>query len=203
MRMSGTGLLIATVGAVGILHTLVPDHWLPISLLARQRRWSAARTASAAATAGVGHTVSTLFLGALMWVAGALVAERFGHIVSYASSAALVLFGLWIAVSAARELRHGRHHENQERTALLLILGSSPMVEGIPAFFAAGRYGAGTLGVMALVFAVSTIATYVILCVSSFAALERVKLGPLERYGEVLSGTLVMLVGLAFAVWRI
>jgi hypothetical protein len=27
------------------------------------------------------------------------------------------------------------------RTLLLLILGSSPMVEGIPAFFAASRYG--------------------------------------------------------------
>jgi hypothetical protein len=201
--MSGTGLLIATVGAVGVLHTLVPDHWLPISLLARQRRWSAARTASAAAIAGIGHTVSTLFLGALMWVAGVVVAERFGHIVSYASSAALVLFGLWIAISAVRELQHSHHHENPERTALLLILGSSPMVEGIPAFFAAGQYGAGTLGVMALVFALSTIATYVVLCISSSAALERVKLGPLERYGEVLSGTLVMLVGLAFAVWRI
>jgi nickel/cobalt transporter (NicO) family protein len=29
--------------------------------------------------------------------------------------------------------------------ALLLILGSSPMIEGIPAFFAAGQYGIGLL----------------------------------------------------------
>lgn len=200
--MGGTGLLIATVGAVGVLHTLVPDHWLPISVIARQRRWNAARTATAAATAGVGHTVSTLVLGAIMWAAGAVVAERFGHVVSYASSAALVIFGLWIAISAAREQQH-EHHETHERTALLFILGSSPMIEGIPAFFAAGQYGLGTLATMAIVFAGATILTYVVLCVSSFAALERVKLGPMERYGEVLSGALVMLVGIAFAVWQI
>jgi hypothetical protein len=200
--MSGTGLLIATVGAVGVLHTLVPDHWLPISIIARQRRWNAARTASAAAIAGIGHTISTLLLGAVMWAAGAVVAERFGHAISYASSAALVIFGLWIAVSAAREQRHA-HPERQERTALLLIVGSSPMVEGIPAFFAAGQYGAGALAVMAIVFAIATISTDVILCVSSFAALDRMKFGPLERYGEVFSGGLVTLVGLVFAVWQI
>jgi hypothetical protein len=200
--MSGTGLLIATVGAVGVLHTLVPDHWLPISVIARQRRWSLARTASAGAVAGVGHTVSTLALGGVMWVAGAVVAQRFGHAISYASSAALVIFGLWIAIGAVREQQRPES-EGHERTALLLILGSSPMVEGIPAFFAAGRYGAGALSAMAIVFACATILTYVLLCVSSFAAFHRMKLGPLERYGEVLSGGIVTLVGLAFAVWRI
>lgn len=30
-------LLVVTVGAVGVLHTLVPDHWAPIVILARQR----------------------------------------------------------------------------------------------------------------------------------------------------------------------
>jgi hypothetical protein len=38
---------------------------------------------------------------------------------------------------------HDHRHKTTARTALLLILGSSPMVEGIPAFFAAGKYGVG------------------------------------------------------------
>ncbi|HEX3882288.1 MAG TPA: hypothetical protein VHW66_06490 [Stellaceae bacterium] len=33
--------------------------------------------------------------------------------------------------------------------ALLLILGSSPMVEGIPAFFAASRYAGAVIALMA------------------------------------------------------
>jgi putative Mn2+ efflux pump MntP len=199
--MSGTVLLIATVGAVGVLHTLVPDHWLPISLLARHRGWNAGQTASAAATAGLGHTVSTLALGVVLWIAGALAAQRLGEAISYASSAALIAFGLWIAIGALREQAR-EQYEPRERTALLLILGSSPMIEGIPAFFAAGKYGTGTLAAMAVVFAAATIFTYVALCVTSFSAIARIKIRPLERYGEVVSGALVMLVGLAFAVWR-
>jgi hypothetical protein len=39
--------------------------------------------------------------------------------------------------------QHAHNHKTAARRALLLILGSSPMVEGIPAFFAAGKYGVG------------------------------------------------------------
>ena len=83
---------------------------------------------------------------------------------------------------------------------MLLILGSSPMAEGIPAFFAASKYGLGLIVVMSVVFAISTIATYVLLCVSSTAGLQRVRLGAFERYGEVLSGAFIALVGVAFWV---
>lgn len=72
------------------------------------------------------------------------------------------------------------------------------MVEGIPAFFAASRFGVGLLIVMALVFAVCTIGTYVALTVASVRAMQNVDLGPLERYGEVLSGALIALLGIVF-----
>jgi hypothetical protein len=96
---------------------------------------------------------------------------------------------------------HDHRHKTTARTALLLILGSSPMVEGIPAFFAAGKYGAGLIAIMAVVFALSTIATYVILCVYSTVGLQHVRLGAFERYGEVLNGAFIALVGLAFWMW--
>lgn len=72
------------------------------------------------------------------------------------------------------------------------------MVEGIPAFFAAGKYGVGVIGLMAIVFAISTIATYVLLCVYSTTSLQRVSFGHFERYGEVLSGAFIALVGVVF-----
>ena len=77
------------------------------------------------------------------------------------------------------------------------------MVEGIPAFFAAGRYGAGLIAAMAAIFAAATIATYVGLCVLSTAGLSRVTLGPLERFGEVLSGAVIAALGVAFWVWPV
>jgi ABC-type nickel/cobalt efflux system permease component RcnA len=109
---------------------------------------------------------------------------------------------------------HEHHHEEPDsdravarkvssRTALLLILGSSPMVEGIPAFFAAGKYGASLILIMALVFAASTIVTYVGLCVYSTIHLQRMKFDAFERYGEVISGAFIVVVGLAFWVFPV
>jgi hypothetical protein len=202
-------LLVGAVAGVGVLHTVVPDHWLPLALLARQRGWSKTETARAAVQAGIGHVLSTLLLAIVFWAAGTILAARFGRLIDAASSLALMGFGAWITCSAWLELhrpKHPPHHhphlsKTSNRTALLLILGSSPMVEGIPAFFAAAKYGVGLLGVMTAVFAISTVATYVLMSVSSAAGLQKLRLGSIERYGEVLSGAFIVLVGLVFGIW--
>ncbi|GAC1533443.1 MAG: hypothetical protein NVS2B17_01140 [Candidatus Velthaea sp.] len=206
-------VLVGAVVAVGILHTMVPDHWVPIALIARQRGWTRAQTARAALQAGTGHVVSTLLIGVVVWFAGVAVATRFGTLVSMLSSIALIAFGAWIAIGAWRELHHGDSHEHEHehaapeaassRTALLLILGSSPMIEGIPAFFAAGKYGVGQIVVMAVAFAISTIVTYVALCVYSSAGLQRVRFARFEEYGEVISGSFIALIGLVFLIFPI
>lgn len=237
-------LLLLAVTAVGILHTLVPDHWAPIVLLARQYGWERSRVARVAFGAGLGHALSTLALGVLVWAGGAIFAQKFGHVVGIASSVALITFGAWVAIGAVRELRHGsdrellghthvhrhaggvvhshRHvhdssdshevsgnlvlapplhvheHRASSRLSLMLILGSSPMIEGIPAFFAASRYGIGLLAIMAALFTIATVTTYVLLCVASAEGVSRIGLGPLERYGEVASGAFIALLGFVF-----
>jgi hypothetical protein len=205
MRLGPELLLVGAVIAVGVLHTLVPDHWVPIAVVARNLRWTRVQTARAAAVAGLGHTLSTLAIGLLAWFAGLALAVRFGNLVSLVASVALIAFGLWIAVGSLREMRASgvddQSHGRNVRTTLLLILGSSPMVEGIPAFFAAASFGIGLLIAMAACFAVSTIATYVTLCVYSHAALQSLSFGPLERYGEVLSGGVITIVGIVFLLW--
>jgi hypothetical protein len=214
VTIGSEALLVGVVVAVGILHTLVPDHWLPIALVARSAGWTRMQTARAGAAAGLGHTLSTLALGIVVWLAGLALAQRFGNLLSLLSSIALIAFGLWIAISSLLDIKRGAEHRNEraheraaggaqqgKRTTLLLILGSSPMAEGIPAFFAASRFGIGLLLVMAVCFAVSTIATYALLCANAQAALERVSMGPLERYAEVLSGAIVALVGIIFLIW--
>jgi hypothetical protein len=41
---------------------MVPDHWVPIALYARQHGWSKAETARAALMAGTGHVLFTLLI---------------------------------------------------------------------------------------------------------------------------------------------
>ena len=100
MTFSPELLLIVSVGVVGVLHTIVPDHWVPITLIARQRGWSKGETARAAFQAGVGHVVSTLIIASAIWFAGVAVAAKFGHFIDTAASVALIGFGGWIAASS-------------------------------------------------------------------------------------------------------
>src|SRR5271154_4747838 len=103
-------LLVGTTLAVGVLHTIVPDHWAPIVLIARQRGWSRAETARAALQAGTGHVASTLVIALVVWLAGVAGATRFGDFVDTASRLALIVFGGWIGISALRDMRRGRAH---------------------------------------------------------------------------------------------
>ncbi len=212
MNPASQSLLIGAVAAVGVLHTLVPDHWLPITVIGRQRGWSRRETAAAALQAGAGHVLSTMAIGLIVLVAGATVAKHFGNIIDMISTIALIGFGLWVAVSSWHEqhCKHGHSHDcrpalrdnrGKSQMALLLILGSSPMVEAIPAFFAASKFGKGLITAMSAVFAATTIATYVAVCIVSLAGLDRFRLVTLERYGEVLSGAIIVAVGMAFWIW--
>ncbi len=211
MTGASQSLLIGAVAAVGVLHTLVPDHWLPITVIARRRGWSKRETAIAALQAGAGHVLSTLVIGLIVLLAGATAVAHFGNIVDTVSTIALIGFGLWVALSSWHEQHREHEHSHdcrtagrdgrKSRTALLLILGSSPMVEAIPAFFAARKFGMGLIAAMSGVFAATTIATYITICVASLAGLDRFRPAALERYGEVLSGVIIVAVGVAFWTW--
>src|ERR1700694_5068111 len=111
--MAPAPLLIGTVAAVGVLHTLVPDHWAPIVVVGRQQGWSVSRTARAAAIAGLGHVTSTLLLGVLLWALGAALAVRYGHAVNVVAAVALMAFGGWIAYGGWRELRGAQEHGHE------------------------------------------------------------------------------------------
>jgi hypothetical protein len=114
-------LLIGAVAAVGVLHTIVPDHWVPIALIARQRGWTRSETARASFQAGIGHVMSTLLIAMVVWIAGVAFATRFGKFVDTATSASLIGFGGWIAIGALREMHgagrhsHGHSHDSADR----------------------------------------------------------------------------------------
>ena len=199
-------LLVITVGVVGILHTIVPDHWAPIAVIARQRGWTRRETARVAAGAGLGHALSTIAIGILAFFAGAIAAQRLGHAINLAVGLALIAFGLWSTTAAIRELTATidpvpSQNVLPARTALMLILGSSPSIETVPTFLAAAPLGIGAFIALSLVFSITTIGTYVVTCVLSVAGLEQFRYAPVERYGEVISGMLVSVIGVVFVIW--
>ncbi|MHB1537315.1 MAG: hypothetical protein ACYCUM_03165 [Solirubrobacteraceae bacterium] len=69
--MSGTtpALLVAAAG-VGLGHAILPDHWLPLAVVGRTRRYPLARVARLALFAGVAHVLVSILLGAAVIAVG-------------------------------------------------------------------------------------------------------------------------------------
>ncbi|HTX46570.1 MAG TPA: hypothetical protein VMD48_09840, partial [Solirubrobacteraceae bacterium] len=65
--MSGNGLaLIAAAAGVGLGHAILPDHWVPLAVLGRTRRYPLSRVARLSGLAGAAHVLVSIVLGAVI-----------------------------------------------------------------------------------------------------------------------------------------
>jgi hypothetical protein len=119
------GVLVATTVATAVLHTLIPDHWLPFVLVARSEGWGARRTAAITGGAAVLHVVVSLSLGiAAHYLArGAEAAAGVGESIETVSAYLLTGFGLiyagWFLVRGGHQHSFGMHPHHAPEQAHL------------------------------------------------------------------------------------
>ena len=68
--MSATPALLAASAGVGFGHAILPDHWVPLAVMARARRYPLTQVARLSGLAGVAHVMLSIVLGALIIVIG-------------------------------------------------------------------------------------------------------------------------------------
>lgn len=114
-------VLAATAGSLGLIHTLLgPDHYVPFTMMAWARRWSAAKTAWITFLCGLGHIGSSIVLGmlgvALGWAVSSLEAfEGFrGGIAGWVLIAFGLVYCLWGIRRAVRNRPHSHPHPHEE-----------------------------------------------------------------------------------------
>ena len=110
MTSTSIPLLLAAAAGVGIAHSILPDHWVPLAVISRTNRWSLPRTAKVSFLASLGHVGLSLVLGIVLAAAGlalrsAIVAEE-AQIVG----AVLVLTGLGFLIWALLPRGHAHPH---------------------------------------------------------------------------------------------
>jgi len=98
--------LLTTAVAVALLHTLIPDHWLPFVLIGRARGWSVLYTARISIFSSLIHVVFSVAIGLLTLVISRTAAIVIGESLELASASLLVLFGIVYAVWAWRKGGH-------------------------------------------------------------------------------------------------
>lgn len=211
----GAWVVVAGSAAVGVLHALLPDHWIPFVLLAKARRWDLGRSLAAVVAGGMAHLGSTAALGLLLGFLGAEAIRRVGPAAEFAGAGILAVFGLLLSLRGLRSARSGEGHSHSgdhahphdpgrrpDRSHLLegAVLGVRPCVEAIPVFVAAAAYGLTSSILAVLAWVVATLGGMVAVVWVSLIGLKSFKPDFLERYGELAAGLVILLMGLGAAV---
>ena len=114
MHAGSLVLLVAAAAVVAFVHSILPDHWVPLAVVARGQRWSLWRVGRVSGLAAGGHVLTSLVLAGAI----ALVGLRFqkeidtqqGHIVG----GILVLTGLGFLIWGLSGHGHAHGHDEHE-----------------------------------------------------------------------------------------
>jgi len=105
-----TPALFAAAAGVGFGHAVLPDHWVPLAVLGRARRYPLSKIARLSGLAGVAHVLLSIVLGAVIIAVGL----QFRSAVSSAQNTIIgcVLIATGIGFGALQAMGHGHSHDH-------------------------------------------------------------------------------------------
>jgi ABC-type nickel/cobalt efflux system permease component RcnA len=109
-------LLLGAAAAVAILHSIMPDHWVPLAVVARTQRWSLLHVGRISLLASLGHVITSLVLGGIIAIIGLQFQQEFetqqGHIIGTVLILTGIIFLIWgLLGHNSHDHAHHHHHE--------------------------------------------------------------------------------------------
>lgn len=111
MTASGPALIAAAAG-VGFGHAVLPDHWVPLALLGRTRRYPLGRIARLSGLAGVAHVLVSILLGGVIIAIGLQFRSTVQTAQDDIVGSLLIATGLGFLVADLLGIGHHHHHEH-------------------------------------------------------------------------------------------
>jgi nickel/cobalt transporter (NicO) family protein len=110
-----TPALLAAAAGVGFGHAILPDHWVPLAVVGRTRRYPLARVARLSGMAGVAHVLVSILLGGVIIAVGLQFRSTVQSAQDIIIGCVLILTGLGFAIVelTGREHRHGHTDPNR------------------------------------------------------------------------------------------
>jgi nickel/cobalt transporter (NicO) family protein len=106
-----TPALFAAAAGVGFGHAVLPDHWVPLAVLGRARRYPLSKIARLSGLAGVAHVLLSIVLGAVIIAVGL----QFRSAVASAQDTIIgcLLIATGIGFGALQAAGHGHSHDRE------------------------------------------------------------------------------------------
>ncbi len=216
MSSNGPALLAAAAG-VGFGHAILPDHWVPLAVLGRTRRYPLSRVARLSGLAGVAHVLVSIILGAVIIVVGLQFRSTIQSAQDTIIGWILIATGIGFAVFELSGHGHSHNHDDehphdddhghgQEESrrgvrglaAVMVPFGAaaSPDLTILPVFLAAATAGVATAVGSLVIFAAVTIGTIVGLTLAATRGGYEIRGQWLEQWGNVFTALVLVIIGL-------
>ena len=218
--MTATVHILAAAGGIGLAHSVLPDHWLPLAVAARARRDPLRRVARLSLLAGTAHVAVSVVLGAVIIAVGLSLRSAIESRTNLIVGAVLVLTG--VAFLLAEATGHTHHHEHDHHDAdhddhlasigegfrpmprglaLLIPFGAaaSPDLTILPVFLAAATLGPGLAIGSLIVFTIVTLSTFVSLTALAVAGSYQLTSPWLDRYANTMTAVTLITIGALIA----
>jgi nickel/cobalt exporter len=194
-------VLVLTLGAVAVavFHSAMPDHWVPLAIVARGSRWTISRTARVSLLAGLGHVGASLVLGIAIGAIVPLGADaplQEGRLIG----TLLVLTGVALYAYSRLSRRRGTRRRAPPNSLAQMIVpfgvAASPNLAIVPVALAAAGLGWQALAASLIAFTAGTLATFLVLTVLGTLGGYLVEWPWLERNGDSVSAGLLVVIGI-------
>jgi nickel/cobalt exporter len=219
--MSGTTpALLAAAGGVGFGHAILPDHWVPLAVLGRTRRYPLSKVARISGLAGVAHVLVSILLGGVIIAIGLQFRSQIQNAQDTIIGCVLIATGLGFVVLELTG--HGHHHDRDHEhhhehdhdhheagagprstdrirglAAVMVPFGAaaSPDLTILPVFLAATTAGVATAIGSLVIFAAVTIGTIVGLTLAATRGGYQIRGQWLERWGNMFTALVLVVIG--------
>lgn len=207
--MSTETTLLATAAALGAVHTLAPDHWLPFALFGKARGDSPAIAAGTAFKAGILHLASTALFATVALQFGAALLAPLGLRLESLSISLLFALGLFYAGYALALRSQGSlTGSDQQRLAhlgkrgLYTLFALDPCVPLLPILVLAAPFGAQQSLAVFAAYALATLTTMTALTFTAARGLQTLR-APVSfgRWLDVSAGAAVATTAAAMALF--
>ncbi len=185
---------LLTISAISIafLHSLAPDHYIPIIVLSRAKKMGIRGTLTMSFLAGSLHVGLSAFLGIAIWK-GIDVTGIAGYM-ERVSPFLLIVFGVAYAILSIT--RGHSHRSSGSLVTLLLVLGLSPCIPFIPVILTADTFQQALK--IAVVFSTATLITILTLTYLSYRAMRPPEF--VHGLEDLLAGLIISVTGLVVLV---
>lgn len=189
---------------LGIIHALIPNHWLPLVAIAKSEKWDRNELMLVTSITASAHVLGTVILGIALGLVGTRLAHEYEGYVHVIAPVLLILFGLiYFTVNLPHHHHAGKQDVEQYKksktkwvlffTAMMFL---SPCLEVESLFLAAGAYGFDNILLLALVYALISITGILTLVMVAFKGIHLINSHFIEHNEKRITGMVLILVGI-------